>query len=248
MKYIARRFICIQRIHRLLVHVCALVFLLSACGTISQYPGNSSVQTSGRDANPVLALAPSASPSTLTPVPTSSPVAPGVPGSPNVPVPPAPNQPAASPTATPDNVPPGWTSEEAQLQQRLFQQINRDRASAGLPPYTLNGVLSNGARQHDITMSGLCGMQHQCPGEPDPCQRISNEGISWTTCGENIGYTSPNPTAWAGVQQVDEAMLNELPPNDGHRQNLLSTSFRRVGVGIFIDARGTVWITEDFAN
>ncbi len=91
-------------------------------------------------------------------------------------------------------------------------------------------------------------MQHQCPGEPDPAQRISNEGISWTSCGENIGYTSPNPTSWAGVQKIDQQMLNEQPPDDGHRQNLLNTSYQRVGVGIYVDARGLVWITEDFAS
>ncbi|MGH2479521.1 MAG: CAP domain-containing protein [Ktedonobacteraceae bacterium] len=218
-----------------------LVLLLAACGSANQYTGNSSAPTSTAnrsnlpsDANPVLAGTAQATtiPSpTPTPVPTTPPVV---------------SHPTAPPTST--NPPPGWSSAEGQLQQQLFQQINQDRAAQGLYSYTLNSTMSNGARQHDVTMSGSCGMQHQCPVEPDPCQRVSSEGISWTSCGENIGYTSPNPTAWAGVRQIDQEMLNEQPPDDGHRLNLLNSSYHRVGVGIYIDARGLIWMTEDFAS
>ncbi len=222
------------------------IVLLAACGSVNQSTVSSPGQTAAAkgshlpsDANPVLAA-------TNTPVPTPTP-SPVPTMAPTRPAPtPVPTHPAAPPPT--NNPPPGSTSAEAQLQQQLFQQINQDRAAQGMYPYTLNSTLSNGARQHDVTMAGSCGMQHQCPGEPDPCQRESNEGISWNSCGENIGYTSPNPTAWAGVRQIDQQMLNEQPPDDGHRQNLLNSTFHRVGVGIYIDARGTIWITEDFAN
>lgn len=188
------------------------------------------------DANPVLSVpTQTVATSTAVPSPTSSVV--------------ATRTPVARPTSPPPvTVPPGWTSVESQLQRQLFNLINRDRAAQGLPAYILNSTMSNGARQHDLRMAGSCGMNHQCPGEPDPCQRISNEGISWMNCGENIGYSSPNPTLWGGVQQIDQAMINEQPPDDGHRRNLLSASFHRVGVGVYVDARGYVWITEDFAN
>jgi hypothetical protein len=41
-------------------------------------------------------------------------------------------------------------------------------------------------------------------------------------------------------------MLAEKPPEDGHRQNLLSTSFYQIGVAVLIDAKGIAWVTEDF--
>lgn len=139
------------------------------------------------------------------------------------------------------------TSTERQLQEQLFNLINQDRANQGLGPYTLNRTLSNGALLHSQAMSS-CGMSHQCPGEDEPCQRVSNEGVSWSSCGENVGYSSPNPTNWGGVQRIEQTMMGEQPPDDGHRQNLLSTSFNRVGIGIYIDAQGIVWVTEDFAG
>lgn len=160
--------------------------------------------------------------------------------------------PMPRPTATHSTSPGNGSSPPAaglsgQLEQQLFALINQDRAAQGLYPYVLNITLSTGARLHSVRMSS-CGMSHQCPGEPDPCQRVTNEGISWTSCGENVGYTSPYPSAWGGVQGIEKAMLDEQPPDDGHRLNLLSSSYHRIGVGIYIDARGYIWITEDFAS
>jgi uncharacterized protein YkwD len=43
-------------------------------------------------------------------------------------------------------------------------------------------------------------------------------------------------------------MLNESPPNDGHRQNLLSHSFTSIGIAVVVDDGGTVWMTQDFSN
>ncbi len=131
--------------------------------------------------------------------------------------------------------------------QQLFALINSDRAREGLPSYTLNSTLSTGAYLHSWNMAH-CGLSHACPGEPAPCQRVSNEGISWSVCGENVGYASATPDAWSGVQLIEQSMLNEQPPDDGHRRNLLSSDFRRIGLGIYLDTQGYVWVTEDFAN
>lgn len=135
------------------------------------------------------------------------------------------------------------------LEQQIFNLINRDRAAQGLYPYTWSSILASGAWQHSVRMSNPnCGMSHQCFGEPDPCTRVANEGISWASCGENIGYSGPNPTDWAALQLIEQSMLNEQPPDDGHRVNLLNTSYHRLGVGIYIDSTGIIWVTEDFAN
>lgn len=144
----------------------------------------------------------------------------------------------------------GSTAMEIQLVQKLFNQINSDRAAQGLPAYTWNDTLAKGAYLHSVRMTQSdCGLSHQCPGEPAPCQRVTNEGVQWTACGENAGYTSPYPDAWSAVQKnIEGGMLAEQPPNDGHRKNLLSTSFHQVGVGVAIDANGVVWVTEDFTN
>lgn len=43
-------------------------------------------------------------------------------------------------------------------------------------------------------------------------------------------------------------MLDEKPPNDGHRANILSTSYTHIGISVIRDSSGTVWLTQDFSN
>jgi uncharacterized protein YkwD len=43
-------------------------------------------------------------------------------------------------------------------------------------------------------------------------------------------------------------MLNETPPDDGHRLNILSTAYTHIGIAVHRDSSGTVWLTQDFSN
>ncbi len=141
--------------------------------------------------------------------------------------------------------------EEQQLAQRLFKQINQDRAANGLAPLAWEPGLERSTHQHDLVMAAGCGLMHQCPNEPDLGTRISNQGVQWQTVGENIGEGGPvfsNDLAWNMVSMIHQGMMAEKPPDDGHRRNLLSKDFHRLGISISIDAHQTLWLTEDFAN
>jgi uncharacterized protein YkwD len=73
-----------------------------------------------------------------------------------------------------------------------------------------------------------------------------------TAAGENIGEGGPVPDTPAAVAQLTvsltQDMLNEKPPDDGHRLNILSAAFKFIGIAVTIDGSGTVWMTQDFAN
>jgi uncharacterized protein YkwD len=156
-----------------------------------------------------------------------------------------------NPSATASSSQTHSTAEEQQLAQRLFKQINQDRAANGLPALAWDPRLVNSAHLHDLVMASGCGLMHQCPNEPDLGTRISNQGVQWQTVGENIGEGGPVTTdnaAWNMVMMIHEGMMGEKPPNDGHRRNLLSSDFHRIGISIYIDANNTLWLTEDFAN
>ena len=145
----------------------------------------------------------------------------------------------------------GGTAEEQQSAQQLFKQINQDRAANNLPALVWEPRLEQSARKHDLVMAAGCGLMHQCPNEPDVGTRISNQGVQWQTVGENIGEGGPvfsNSDAWTMVLKMHQGMMAEKPPDDGHRLNLLSKDFHRIGISIYIDAHNTLWLTEDFAN
>ena len=143
------------------------------------------------------------------------------------------------------------TGEEQQLAQQLFKQINQDRAANNLPPLAWEPRLEKSARQHDLVMAKGCGLAHQCPNEPDLGTRISQQGVQWQAVGENIGEGGPvfsNDDNWNMVLMIHRGMMGEKPPDDGHRRNLLSKDFHRIGISIYIDSSNTLWLTEDFAN
>jgi uncharacterized protein YkwD len=50
------------------------------------------------------------------------------------------------------------------------------------------------------------------------------------------------------AMDLTRAMLNERPPDDGHRKNILSSAFHHIGIAISRDRHGTVWMTQDFSN
>jgi uncharacterized protein YkwD len=136
------------------------------------------------------------------------------------------------------------SSEAQQLTQQLFQLINQERATCGLPPFAWSSILASGALLHSWNMAH-CGFSHYCPDGSTPYQRIANEGFAGLSdCGESIGLAGPYPTAWVGVYSVQESMAHE-PLGGWHRIHLFSTTLHRIGVGIYVDANGWPWFTED---
>ena len=134
----------------------------------------------------------------------------------------------------------------------MLALINAARAQAGLPPYTITPGLDGSAGLHTTVMAAGCGLSHQCPGEPALGSRESDAGVGWTTAGENIGEGGPvagTPAAIGAMATgLTRDMLNEKPPDDGHRLNILSSAFTHVGISVYRDDAGTVWLTQDFSD
>jgi uncharacterized protein YkwD len=129
--------------------------------------------------------------------------------------------------------------------------INQTRAQEGLPPYEVDPNLMASALGHDLRMEDGCGLSHQCPHEPDLGARETAAGVHWTSAGENIAYgrlATSSSEVTAIALSLTRQMLNEKPPGDGHRRNMLSHSFASIGIAVVVDDAGTVWMTQDFSN
>ena len=135
---------------------------------------------------------------------------------------------------------------------QVLALINQARAQAGLPAYSLSSGLGASSGAHNAVMIAGCGLSHQCPGEPSLGQRETNAGVHWTAAGENIGEGGPVADSSSAIAQmatrITQSMLDEQPPNDGHRENILSRTFRFIGITVTRDSHGTVWMTQDFSN
>ncbi len=146
----------------------------------------------------------------------------------------------------------GMTGQQGVPADQVLALINQARTQAGLAALSFSSGLDQSASQHNSTMASGCGLSHQCPGEPAIGDRETAAGVHWTAAGENIGEEGPVSDTTTAIAQAAVAltqdMLNEQPPNDGHRLNILSTSYAHIGIAVYRGSDGTVWLTQDFSN
>jgi uncharacterized protein YkwD len=157
--------------------------------------------------------------------------------------------PTQSPSPSPD--PSGSASGPQGAAAQVLTLINQARVNAGLPKYILSTGLDSAAVSHDLQMANGCGLSHQCRAEPGLGRRETRAGVHWTQAGENIGEAGPVTTQaqiTAEALGLTHQMLDEQPPNDGHRRNIMSRSFRYIGIAVTEDSTGVVWMTQDFSN
>jgi uncharacterized protein YkwD len=155
-----------------------------------------------------------------------------------------------SPTKTPTKAQSAPKTGDEVL-DAVLSHINAARTAAGLSALTLDADLSKASALHNQLMIAGCGLQHQCSGEAGLGDRFTAQGVRWTAAGENIGFGSSGSSdaqITAAANGLTDSMLAETPPNDGHRKNLLSSTFKRIGLSVLRDSKGITWMTQDFVN
>jgi uncharacterized protein YkwD len=66
---------------------------------------------------------------------------------------------------------------------------------------------------------------------------LSSFGVRYLSAGENIARSR-------SVQHSNAAFLS----SEGHRRNMLSSTYTHVGIGVVTDTRGFVTVTEIFVR
>ena len=119
----------------------------------------------------------------------------------------------------------------------LFKDVNREREADGLQPLLLDARLSSVAVSHAGDMVSHNYFAHETADGISPFDRMRAAGCSFEFAGENIALASDE-------RDADAALFSSAP----HRQNTLSASYRRVGIGVATDADGDVYFVEDFSD
>lgn len=170
---------------------------------------------------------------TSTPQPTAAPT-------------PAPtNKPSVQPTPTrkpaattpPSNGDDYTTPSISAQEENAFILLNQDRIANGLPALTLDPVLSSIARAKSRDMNDKNYFSHTSPTYGSPFQMLKHFGYSFTSVGENIAHH-------ATVEKSQAAFMS----SDGHRRNVLGTQWSKVGIGVWKDAQGFVYVTQLFVR
>jgi hypothetical protein len=122
----------------------------------------------------------------------------------------------------------------------MLTLINRDRKAEGLSAVELDSVASIGAERHARDMAGHGFTAHWGSDGSVPEQRYTEAGGT-DMVQENVACLfdgvprdlDPAPRFDpALLEQLEKMFMDEVPPNDGHRRNILKPGHHRVGIGL----------------
>ncbi|HXH21193.1 MAG TPA: CAP domain-containing protein, partial [Dehalococcoidia bacterium] len=128
------------------------------------------------------------------------------------------------------------------LGQQVFDGQNAERGRSGLAPLRLDAGLTSVAQRRAADMATRGYFAHTSPTGETAFSLIDAAGIPAPYAAENIGFNSyPEATSAASV-------LAAFLASPGHRANILSSRFTRVGVGVAVSASGIKYYAVVFAG
>ena len=129
------------------------------------------------------------------------------------------------------------TASLSAQEQTAGNLLNSDRVSYNLSPLTLDPTLCRIARIKSEDMRDNQYFAHTSPTYGDVRNMLDHFGYAYTAAGENIARH-------ATVEKSQAALIS----SPGHRRNILSRTYTKVGVGVALDARGFVYLTQIFVR
>jgi uncharacterized protein YkwD/uncharacterized membrane protein required for colicin V production len=136
------------------------------------------------------------------------------------------------------NFPKGLSvSDREDLEEQMLQLINDERQKQGLEPLMMDEQLRQVARAHSSEMFRLSYFSHTSPISGSPLDRVRDADIPFMAVGENIAYAPSLAVAHDGLMN-----------SPGHRANILSPDFHRIGIGIEDGGLHGKMFTQEFAD
>ena len=118
---------------------------------------------------------------------------------------------------------------------RILTRVNEERAAEGVAPLTRNAALDAAAAAHATDMTDNMFFTHTGSDGSTAADRVSAQGYTWSTVGENIAY---------GMSDAD-GVMNLWMNSPGHRSNILNPAFTEIGIAV--DDRGVPYWVQVFA-
>jgi len=103
----------------------------------------------------------------------------------------------------------------------MIALLNQERSMQKLKPLTSDKNLTLASRSHALDMAKRSYFSHYTPEKLSPFDRLQKRHIQYLFAGENLALA---PTV--------EIAMQGLMRSPGHRANILSPSFSRVGIGV----------------
>ena len=112
----------------------------------------------------------------------------------------------------------------------MLRLVNIEREKAGRQPLNPDENLNQAAQMRAKEI--VSAFSHTRPDGRDCFTAMKEAGVSYRAAGENI----------AKGQRTPEQVVDGWMKSDGHRENLLSADFGRLGVGYHVENGRTYWV------
>ncbi len=124
----------------------------------------------------------------------------------------------------------GTSTGTSSAAQAVLAEVNAARAKNGLSALTLDANMNRAAAVRAAEMAQ--SFSHTRPNGSRGLTALNEAGVSYRTAGENI----------ASGQQSAQAVVSAWMNSSGHRANILSSLFGRMGVGQATIGGRTYWV------
>jgi uncharacterized protein YkwD len=123
------------------------------------------------------------------------------------------------------------------LEEQMIALVNEERQKQGLKPLKADPELTAIARAHSKDMFEKGYFSHISLDGKDPFERMREAHISFFNAGENLALAQTLPMAHSNLMH-----------SPGHRANILSPAFGRIGIGILDGGYYGLMISQEFRN
>lgn len=124
-----------------------------------------------------------------------------------------------------------------ELELEMINLVNSERQKRNLNLLTLSNELRNVARFHSADMFKRGYFAHYSPEGENVSDRAEKNQIIYLVIGENLAY-APN------LKLAHDGLMN----SEGHRANILSVDYHKIGIGIMDGGLYGLMVTQVFSN
>lgn len=119
----------------------------------------------------------------------------------------------------------------------MLNLVNRERTKVGLNVLTMDFKLRDVARAHSLDMFKRNYFSHETPEGLSPFDRLDKAGIEYRAAGENLALAP-------SVELAHQGLMN----SPGHKANILSPDFNKIGIGTVDGGLYGKMFSQEFTN
>lgn len=129
------------------------------------------------------------------------------------------------------------------VEQLIFDKVNEERKKVGIDPLKNDPIMNQYAKTKSKDMGDRQYFSHENPEGNLMNVFMQQDGIQYQAWGENIAYISGDVNE--SLEIIAEQFMSNWMNSKGHRENILSTNFKSLGIGVY-RVGNKIYATQEF--